>query len=151
MAHGVIKYKRHVHILYRMWEVSSISALLLLFLSSSEHLIFPFTSLTFPVVSFLFLGVFVFLSFFIRSAGGAKYSGGKGICPIHTKAPNCKMTTQTHMHTGRGKTDTHKKHTQKNEKCKDSEAIFRIKQKNKERDKTNVWIKGQNNQIKLHK
>lgn len=65
---------------------------------TSEHLIWPLSSLTFPVVSFLFFGVFVFLSFFMRSAGGAKYSGGKGICPTHIQAPVCQMTTQTHAH-----------------------------------------------------
>lgn len=67
----------------------------------------PF-SLTFPVVSLLFLGVFVFLSFFIRSAGGAKYSGGKGIFPTHMQAPNFQMTTQT----GMSHLQDNKRHTQ---------------------------------------
>lgn len=69
-------------LIYRLLEECSMSALRL-----SLGILFPSYSLTFPVVSFLLLGVFVFLSFFIRSAGGAKYSGGKGICPTHTQAP----------------------------------------------------------------
>lgn len=55
---------------------------------------FPFSFLTFPAVSFLFLGVFGFFSFFTRSAGGAKISGGKGICPSHIPAPDFQVITQ---------------------------------------------------------
>ncbi len=143
MAYCAIECKWHIHIHISL-DVRSKQyiCIIIIIIMISEHLIFPLSSLTFPVVSFLFLGVFVFLSFFIRSAGGAKYSGGKGICPTHTQAPYCQMTTHTHMHTGNLQDrHTKKKHTQKNEQCKDSEAIISIKQKKHRKRKNRLMNK----------
>lgn len=97
-----------------LWEVnirSNLSSLL------SLKTIFSPLPLTFPADSFLLFGVFVFLSFFIRSAAGAKYSGGKGIYPTHMQTPNFQMTTWTCMHTaGKRLQDKHiyKTHTHTN-------------------------------------
>lgn len=116
-----------------LWEVnirSNLSSLL-----SLKTIFYPLP-LTFPADSFLHFGVFVFLSFFIRSAAGAKYSGGKGIYPTHMQTPDFQMTTWTCMHTaGKRLQDNHiyktNTHINKEWPIKTVKAFFLYKKEKK--------------------
>lgn len=134
-----------------MWEVSSISALIL-----SLNILFSLFLSHLPCSLSLVFRRLCFSLFLHSFSWGSQILWWEGHLPnthIGPKLPNEHKNTHAHRHRQFIR-QTHtkhkkKKHTQKNEQCENREAITSIKTKNKQRDKqTCEW---NDKRIKLYK